>query len=370
LLCKISDNAIVFITMATMTLVLAQICLLLVLAPTEEPERPPFVREYLYELFAAHEHVITAPGAEVERIPYRLFVPPAASAKEPAPLVIWLHGGNERGNDNMSQLRWLELMLTSKRLEGTNFFVLAPQCVPLYDRWYDKPGGRGKRPDMCDFTFEIVEDLISSEPIDPHRIYVMGVSYGGASCWEFAMRSPFPIAAIAPMSTGGKVDRDNLSRLHNIPIWAFSPKTETQSVEQVRELVQIVKDQGGNARLTETSGNTHDSWSEAFLTYDIMEWLLEQHADAYHWRSWANPKTWLQSLHNFGRQWSWPQAIVQLLLILVVVWILGRFYHLLRRHSAAQSLTHAAAADSNAHRDMSPHSARPSKDRDNSTSSQ
>ena len=59
------------------------------------------------EVEAAYEKgEIEVPVAEGTRtIPYRLHRPEDASSDEPRPLVIFLHGAGERGDDNQSQLR-------------------------------------------------------------------------------------------------------------------------------------------------------------------------------------------------------------------------------------------------------------------------
>jgi predicted peptidase len=68
-----------------------------------------------------------------ETMPYRLFVPSNYDAKKKYPIVLWLHGGGGRGNDNLKQI-------SGGNLSGTRFwtsaeaqkkypsFVLAPQC--------------------------------------------------------------------------------------------------------------------------------------------------------------------------------------------------------------------------------------------------
>jgi predicted peptidase len=43
-----------------------------------------------------------SPGGETMQ--YRLFVPPAYNAAKKYPIVLWLHGANGRGSDNLAQI--------------------------------------------------------------------------------------------------------------------------------------------------------------------------------------------------------------------------------------------------------------------------
>ncbi|HEV2103941.1 MAG TPA: hypothetical protein VGR58_14280, partial [Candidatus Acidoferrum sp.] len=76
-----------------------------------------------------------------ERLPYRLYVPLGYDANRKYPLLLWLHGGDGRGSDNVKQLNGGNQI-------GTHFwtgkdvqlkfpmFVLLPQC-PSGDNWSD-----------------------------------------------------------------------------------------------------------------------------------------------------------------------------------------------------------------------------------------
>ena len=72
-------------------------------------------------------------------MPYRLFVPPAYSQQRRYPLVLWLHGGAGRGNDNLKQISggntigshvWTDIRNQVKH----GCFVVAPQC-PDNEMW-------------------------------------------------------------------------------------------------------------------------------------------------------------------------------------------------------------------------------------------
>jgi len=66
-------------------------------------------------------------NAEGESIPYRLFVPSAYDPQKKYPLVLFLHGAGERGDDNEAQLIHPEV-LRFVCDEANPCFLVAPQC--------------------------------------------------------------------------------------------------------------------------------------------------------------------------------------------------------------------------------------------------
>src|SRR5664279_3590284 len=85
-------------------------------------------------------------------IRYRLFIPEIEDKSKRYPLVIWLHGRGEGGDDNLYQLRWLnDLMfhpIADKR--AFPFFVLALQC-PHNDLWFHDDRSKD---DMIEISIE------------------------------------------------------------------------------------------------------------------------------------------------------------------------------------------------------------------------
>jgi hypothetical protein len=55
-------------------------------------------------------------------------------------LLLWLHGARERGDDNLEQLRWMDLVFAALPLEENDYFILAPQCPPDEEFWFHERG--------------------------------------------------------------------------------------------------------------------------------------------------------------------------------------------------------------------------------------
>src|SRR4051812_9132403 len=100
-------------------------------------------------------------------------------AKRPAPLVIVLHGKTQRGADMITRTAW---PLIAKR---DGFAVAYPDG--LNNAWADarpeeRRAGRGPPEGTDDVAFitRLVEKLVADGTADARRVYVTGISNGGA----------------------------------------------------------------------------------------------------------------------------------------------------------------------------------------------
>src|SRR4051812_40972484 len=114
------------------------------------------------------------------------------------PLVVYLHGSGERGNDP-SILRGQESFRAALPA-----IVAAPQCLAF-----------------CDWEPNTVADFIhyvaSQYHVDSERIYLVGFSIGAYATWQTAAAHPEMFAAIVPISGGG--DPTNIKALAETAIW-------------------------------------------------------------------------------------------------------------------------------------------------------
>ncbi len=118
---------------------------------------------------------------------YRLHEPPATNPALLTPLVIVLHGA--MGNASRVELRyhWDELA------DRDRFFVAYPQG--LYDVW--NPTTDPRPMDDVRFLTELIDHLATTLPVDPNRIFVAGMSNGGAMTYRLGCTLNGRIAALA-----------------------------------------------------------------------------------------------------------------------------------------------------------------------------
>lgn len=206
---------------------------------------------------------------------YRLFVPVISSPLQKLPLIVWLHGLGEAGDNNVRQLRHLDSCIFESHLQRENFpfFLLAVQCPLDNPRWTTSAPDAD---DMVNVVLAILDQTVTDYPVDKARISVVGVSSGGTGCWELTMRDPERFSAVAPMASGGG-DLLLVNRLVGLPVWAFHSARDIETpIEGDRRTVDAISRLGGRACLTEVDSDLHDCWTAAFQDYDLLRWLLYQ----------------------------------------------------------------------------------------------
>lgn len=210
-------------------------------------------------------------------VPYRLYAPPEARGRRRVPLVLYLHGGSGRGNDNLRQIRGgNELpthVWTERRTRRRNpVFVLAPQ-IPESEHWEGRD--LENLSPYAAAVLDLVAALERELPIDPHRIYLTGQSLGGFGVWDIAAKKPRLFAAAVPMCGGGRPGL--AASLRSVPIWAFhGARDEAVPVTRTREMVAAVRAAGGNVRYTEYDDVDHLVWTRAYRDKRLSEWLFAQ----------------------------------------------------------------------------------------------
>jgi predicted peptidase len=276
-------------------------------------------------LFSAHEFKF---GRDAKPYHYRLHEPlHAEDDGRLFPLVVWLHGQGEQGEDNIDQLEWLDrlIFLPPRSPERFPFFLVAVQCPRQARVWFRDSVPEEKRStDMLDVTWAVVEKLLREKPIDHNRVYLAGLSAGGTACWELALRHPDIFAAVLTMGSVGTF-RSRLDRIANIPIWAFHSEHDG-GIEMLRDTVAAVKDAGGNVRLTEIATSDHNCWTAAFHEHHAFDWLMAQRRGRYA-KAGSLPIACRLSYALAG--WRWWQvplqaAVVALPLLLVLAMVRKR----------------------------------------------
>jgi predicted peptidase len=192
---------------------------------------------------------------------YLLSLPKDYDKKESWPLMVFLHGSGERG-DNLDQVKVHgppKLIAAGKEFP---MIVVSPQC----------PKGKSWEP------FELsllLDDLERKYKVDQDRIYLTGLSMGGFGTWRMAAHAPNRLAAIAPICGGGDVQ--SARRLAKLPIWAFHGAKDTGvPVELSQSMIDAIKKNGGDPKLTIYPDAGHDSWTETYNNPEFYEWLLAQ----------------------------------------------------------------------------------------------
>lgn len=217
---------------------------------------------------------------------YRLLKPAKIEAGKTYPLILFMHGAGERGDDNVKQLMYLPTWLAEPEARAKyDCFVLVPQCRSK--RWWTIPRAlrKDKDADPLDpasadvgVADAILQKTLSEEPIDKSRIYLTGISMGGYGSWALAAHHPDLFAAVVPVCGGGSTA--NAEILKNIPLWVFHGGADpVVPADQSRQMIEAIKQAGGKPKYTEFEGVGHDSWTPAYRESEALSWMFEQRKD-------------------------------------------------------------------------------------------
>jgi predicted peptidase len=206
---------------------------------------------------------------------YRLFKPDAIEGK--IPLVLFLHGAGERGDDNAAQTRHGVKAFTAQRAKHPHVLV-APQC-PKDKKWNDvnwhamSHTTPEKPSEPMALVLELLDVLPKELPIDAKRIYVTGLSMGGYGTWDLLARRPALFAAGVPICGGG--DETSAAAFAKVPQWIFhGDKDGVVKPERSRNMVEALKKAGGEPKYTEYPGVGHNAWDKAYGDPALFEWLF------------------------------------------------------------------------------------------------
>lgn len=180
------------------------------------------------------------------------------------PLVLFLHGKGERGDD-LSLVTRHGLAKEIARGEAEfPFIAVSPQC-PDTAMWAD--------PSQIEVLDALIDDLVARHRIDEDRIYVTGMSMGGAGTWTLAAAYPDRFAAIAPVC--GRNDPAIAPTIAHLPIWIFhGEKDAVVPVWHSRNIAAALEAEGADFRLTIYPDATHDSWSRTYANPELYAWML------------------------------------------------------------------------------------------------
>ncbi len=195
-------------------------------------------------------------------VKYLLYLPDdyGKDAQQKWPLMIFLHGSGESGDD-----------LEKVKAHGPPKLIAAGKAFPFIVVSPQSPGGGWNTETLN----AMLDDLLKTRAIDEDRVYLTGLSMGGFGTWAWAQENPERFAAIAPICGGGLAWRAR--RLQNVPTWAFhGVKDPTVPVRASEEMVDAMKKANAlEVKLTEYPEAGHDSWTVTYNNPELFAWFLQ-----------------------------------------------------------------------------------------------
>jgi predicted peptidase len=190
---------------------------------------------------------------------YWLFVPKSYADGKRVPLMLFLHGAGERGDNLELVKKWGPPKKVAKEASFP-FLLISPQCK------------KGKRWDVEEMAL-LVKHVAGAYRVDHARMYCTGLSMGGYGTWALLAAQPELFAAGIPICGGG--DPSTAKSLAKVPLWVFhGDKDQTVPLKRSEQMVTAIKEADGNVRLTVYPGVGHNSWSATYGNPKTYEWLL------------------------------------------------------------------------------------------------
>lgn len=222
---------------------------------------------------------------------YRIQYPKEYVPSKKYPVILFLHGSGERGNDNNKQLFWgADLFSHPANREKYPAIILMPQC-PANDSWTRiRRGTHTPSDSLGQLEFEsdkeiskplqlvslLLDNMVAAGQVNTKRLYVGGLSLGGMGTFELLWRKPGFFAAAFPICGGGDPKKVN-SYGRSIACWVFhGEKDPVVLPAHSRRMVTALRDAGYKVRYSEYPGVQHDSWKNAFAEPELLSWMFAQ----------------------------------------------------------------------------------------------
>lgn len=216
----------------------------------------------LAHAFNASKEQITTLGITMG---YRKCVITNENSKEAPILVVYLHGGSSKGNDNEKQLLEPGTDSIARYLEthGINAIFLIPQC-PTDKSW----GGP-----MNTMLKAMIDRYASEGVADTNRIYIFGGSMGGTGTW--GMLSAYPNFFAAAMPVAANPSKTVVENVATTPAYTVMGTADAiMKVETAASFVEELKALDDDVRMDVEEGWTHETTCIQSYTTARLEWVF------------------------------------------------------------------------------------------------
>ena len=215
---------------------------------------------------------------------YQVFVPGNWNKKVKWPVILFLHGYGEEGDDGLLQTVGGLPVAIRSHVDRFPFVVAMPQCRK--QDWWTNPAMEAQALKALDQTMQEFRG-------DPERVYLTGLSMGGYGTWALGSQQPGRFAALVPICGGIRLPPGNhlvnahdtdasadpyttvAQKIGKTPVWVFhGGADDTVPVTESHKMVEALKAAGGDVRYTEYPGVGHNSWDKAYSEPELVPWLL------------------------------------------------------------------------------------------------
>lgn len=187
-----------------------------------------------------------------------------ANAGKEWPLLVFLHGAGERGDDLelLKKHGPPKLITAGKKFEA---IVVCPQ-VPTGEFW--NPHG----------VKALVDKMKKEYRVDDARVYLTGISMGGFGTFDTVTAYPDVFAAAVPICGGAGINVVKFGPLKDMPVWIFHGGSDPTVPVQFSEMAMswFKREKAPNVKITVYPEAKHDSWTQTYDNPEVWKWVFEQ----------------------------------------------------------------------------------------------
>lgn len=203
---------------------------------------------------------------------FAIYVPRDYTPDTTWPCIVFLNGRGECGTDGTRQLS-----------QGLMPAILSePQRWPAIVVFPQKPDQPSQWADHDALVLAALEVTRLEFNVDPNRVYLTGLSQGGAGSWSLGAKHPDLWAAVAPVCGYG--DPVAIApEIANLPVWAFhGMKDDVVKPEQTTAIIDAIKAEqkatgkGVEPLMTLFPDANHNAWDPTYRNEDLPTWLFKQ----------------------------------------------------------------------------------------------
>lgn len=193
---------------------------------------------------------------------YVRYLPKDYDENKKYPLVFFLHGAGERGDDLDIAMRHGYMKYVRESGREYPFIFVAPQC-PEGKYWGC----------YTESLLAFLDYICASLPIDKDRVYLTGLSMGGTGTWMLAMAAPERFAAIAPVCGSGICWYGEA--LKDVPVYIYHGDCDDiVPIHESVSMLRAINGHSGNAQLKICYGIGHNAWDIAYEGNELIDLLL------------------------------------------------------------------------------------------------
>ncbi|WP_299099342.1 prolyl oligopeptidase family serine peptidase [uncultured Winogradskyella sp.] len=233
------------------------------------------------DLFSYEAHVVDS-----DTLNYRMLLPENFDESKTYPLVLFLHGAGERGDNNKNQLvHGSSLFLNETTRDSLPAIIIFPQCAKG-DYWSKFEADRTTKPITFKYKYndnpttamalvmDLMDNMVSQPFVKTDQVYVMGLSMGGMGTFEILYRKPKMFAAAIPICGGGDPE-SAVSYATDVPLWIIhGAKDDVVDPKLSLSMASAILSAGGFPKLTIYDFANHNSWDPAFAEPELLTWLF------------------------------------------------------------------------------------------------